>query len=103
MYKTWQFIRGLGLPLDGLLSILVISVWFVVASLWTGMIGGALIGCLLLLIPACLIWFGDFISEITEGMGMPQINSESPGALVKFMGWVGLAVMIAQQARGIFQ
>ncbi len=41
-----------------------------------------------LLLPLVCIWFGDELGRWSETLRMHQVTSESPGSIVRFMGWM---------------
>jgi hypothetical protein len=68
---------------------LVLSGLYVVGAYWAGggeSFGKALIFCLL---PLACIWFPDDVGEYTgNGLTLPSITAESPGCVMKVVGWV---------------
>ncbi|MBC8291381.1 MAG: hypothetical protein H8E37_13855 [Planctomycetes bacterium] len=101
--KAWQSLVDFGIPLDMLLSIVVVLVWICVMAVATGELGETLIGSSMALLPLALIWFRDPISEIVGSFGFHQINAESPPGLVAFFGWLGLLALIWMTTREAFQ
>lgn len=101
--KAWQFLVGLGIPLDVLLSVVVFAGWILIVLVATGDVIGTLIGSCYLLLPLALIWFRDPLSEMMGSFGFHQINADSPPGLVAFFGWLGLIAMIWMSARDLFQ
>ena len=93
---------GLGIPLDYLLSLVIVTGWFVVASIATGNVSQTfLYGCLPLLFPLALIWFSEAIGEFTGILQLHRIR-ESPPILVRIAGWMILFALIWFQTREIF-
>ena len=80
--KLWDFVVGLGIPLDWLLSAAVVLVWVLAMALLTGDVASALTGGAFALLPLAFIWFKDPISEIV-GTGMPLSIRLGPGILGK--------------------
>ena len=92
--KLWDFVGGLGIPLDWLLSAAVVLVWVLAMALLTGDVASALTGGAFALLPLAFIWFKDPISEIVGSFGFHQIDAASPPGFVAFFGWLGLAALI---------
>lgn len=67
---------------------LVLSIIYLIVAYISG--GGEffIIGLGFLVIPLFCIWFGDELGRYIGFAGRGYITKESPGVIVKFMGWV---------------
>ena len=92
--KLWDFVAGLGIPLDWLLSAAVVLAWVTALALLTGDVASTLTGGAFSLLPLAFIWFKEPISEIVGSFGFHQIDAASPPGFVAFCGWLGLAALI---------
>lgn len=101
--KAWHAVTGLGIPVDALLSVIVVIAWLVFMAISTGDTPSTLYGGLYSLPPLALIWFRDAMSEIVGSVGLHQIDAESPPGLIAFFGWVGLLAMIGMTVSGTHQ
>lgn len=101
--NVWDWILGLGLPLDILASFFVASGWLLVICLKTGDPETILPGILTMLGPLLLIWFREPISGFVGSFGFHQIDGEAPPGLVAFFGWLGLVGVIWLSAQETFQ
>jgi hypothetical protein len=70
----------------------VLSAAVAAAYLIAGYVGGGppllIKWVLYLLLPLACIWFGEELGAYKGSWGAQSINSESPGCLVAFLGWV---------------
>ncbi|UCH33572.1 MAG: hypothetical protein JSV65_13510 [Armatimonadota bacterium] len=82
------------MPVDKVIS-LVIAAGYLTAAAVSG--GGAevLRTALWVGLALALIWFGDELGEYTGLMRGHAVTSTSPGALVRFFGWVFLLAPLA--------
>ena len=92
--KLWDFVAGLGIRLDWLLSAAVVLAWVTALALLTGDVASTLTGGAFALLPLAFIWFKEPISEIVGSFGFHQIDAAWPPRFVAFCGWLGLAALI---------
>jgi hypothetical protein len=79
-------------------SLLVAAGWLLFAALVPGL-RRAFIPCLLAAVFClALIWFGDELGAYTGPWGRARITQPSPGWMVKLLGWVFLAGVVAVTA-----
>ena len=81
---------------------LALAVFYVGAAYW---IGGGEIACKTLafvILPLTCVWFSEAMGNYTGMMGSMPINQESPGVIVRLLGWVLLFLPIVFAAYEVF-
>jgi len=70
-----------------IISLIISIIYLVVAYTYRG--AEDLLRLLLfLMLPLACIWFGDEMGRWTGTIRLHLVTSESPGCLVRFMGWI---------------
>jgi hypothetical protein len=90
--------------LVGKLLSLVVAVFYLVVAHRAGAGAGMCVVILAyLLLPLACIWFGDELNIFPEHIGKLYAESESPGCVVRLIGWILLAlpVIVALIAKGL--
>ena len=77
---------------------LIIAIIYLVFALKLGTGEDVLNLFMYLVIPMATIWFGDEMGSLTGirlgGLGRPVVDKESPGCLVRLLGWMLLLLPI---------
>jgi len=97
-------IMKLATILNRSLSLLVVVGYLILSGTYNGAGNESIKAGVCSLIPLCLIWFGEQIGPFTGYLGRGgNVDIESPGWLVCFMGWfllVGIPIILYFANRG---
>lgn len=94
LVAVWEFISGLGVPLDQLASLVVSAIWTVVLMAVHGPVQGGIAAFIGLVWPLAMIWFSDELGALTGIVRGRCINQETSPSLVKILGWLLLLLVI---------
>ncbi len=72
---------------EKLISVIISLIYLIVASIYVG-IEGALKTLTFLVLPIACIWFSEAMGDWVGFFGRANITKQTPGCLVKFMGWI---------------